>query len=96
MKKLAILVIVCMVVVMTAGVSFGFMKGERVFETKNGNVTFSIDSHKARGAKCADCHDAVAAKKTGGLEMAAPHTTGCAVCHDGTKAPKNCSNCHVK
>ena len=96
MKKLAILVIVCMVVVMTAGVSFGFMKGERVFETSNGSVTFSIDSHKTRGAKCPDCHDAVTPKKKGGLEMKAPHKDGCAVCHDGTKAPNACSNCHVK
>jgi len=94
MKKLAILVIVCMVVVMTAGVSFGFMKGERVFETKKGNVTFSIDAHKARGAKCSDCHDAVTMKKKGGLDMKAPHKDGCAVCHDGTKAPKVCNTCH--
>lgn len=96
MKKVAILVIVCMVVVMTASVSFGFMKGERVFENKNGNVTFSIDKHKARGAKCNSCHDAVTAKKKGGLDMKAPHKDGCAVCHDGTTAPKKCGNCHVK
>ena len=96
MRKLAIVLIVCLLVTMTAGVSFAFMKGEKVFETSNGNVTFSIDSHKARGAKCGDCHDAVAPKKPGGLEMAAPHTTGCAVCHDGTKAPKTCDNCHKK
>jgi len=94
MKKLAILVIVCLVVVMTASVSLGFMKGERVFETKKGNVTFSIDSHKARGNKCTDCHDAVAPKKKGGLDMKMPHANGCAVCHDGTKATKTCDNCH--
>ena len=94
MKKLTILVIVCMVVVMTASVAFGFMKGERVFETKKGNVTFSIDKHKALGNKCGDCHDAVAPKKKGSLEMKMPHKTGCAVCHDGTKASKSCNNCH--
>lgn len=96
MKKVAILVIVCLVVVMTAGISFGFMKGERVFEAKPGNVTFSIDNHKARGAKCNTCHDAVAMKKKGGLEMKAPHKDGCAVCHDGKTAPKTCNNCHKK
>lgn len=96
MKKIAILVIVAMVVTMTASLSFAFMKGERVFETSNGNVTFSIDQHKARGAKCNDCHDAVTPKKRGGLEMAAPHTTGCAVCHNGTIAPNACDNCHKK
>lgn len=94
MRKVSILVIVCLVVVMTASVSFGFMKGERVFETKKGAVAFSIDKHKARGDKCGDCHDAVTTKKKGSLDMKAPHKNGCAVCHDGTKAPKTCNNCH--
>ena len=96
MRKLAIVIIVCLLVTMTASLSFGFMKGERVFETKKGAVTFSIDKHKARGDKCASCHDTVAPKKKGSLEMKMPHTTGCAVCHDGTKATKTCGNCHVK
>ena len=94
MKKIAILVIVCLVVVMTASVAMGFMKGERTFETKKGAVNFSIDKHKARGDKCGACHDAVAPKKKGGLEMKMPHKNGCAVCHDGTKAPKSCNTCH--
>ena len=96
MRKIAIVLVVCLLVTFTAGAAFAFMKGERVFETKNGNVTFSIDKHKARGAKCGTCHDAVTPKKKGGLEMKMPHKDGCAVCHDGTKAPKTCSKCHVK
>lgn len=96
MKKMTILMIVCLFVVMTASASFGFMKGERVFETKKGNVTFSIDKHKARGAKCSSCHDAVATKKKGSLDMKMPHKDGCAVCHDGKAATKTCNNCHTK
>ncbi len=94
MKKATLLMIVCLAVVLTASVAFGFMKGERVFDTKKGKVTFSIDKHKARGAKCNSCHDAVTKKKKGGLDMKAPHKNGCAVCHDGTTAPKTCNKCH--
>ena len=95
MKKLTILMIVVLAVVLTASVSFGFMKGERVFDNKKGAVTFSMDKHKARGAKCNSCHDAVAPKKKGGLDMAGPmHKDGCAVCHDGKTASKSCKNCH--
>ena len=87
MRRIAIVLVVCLLVTFTAGAAFAFMKGERVFETKKGAVTFSIDKHKARGDKCASCHDAVAPKKKGGLEMKFPHKDGCTVCLDGTRAP---------
>lgn len=97
MKKIAILVAVMMLVAMV-GSAMALSKGEKVYETKMGKVTFSIDTHKAAGNKCGDCHPKVWAMKAGEGKNPAPHKAGenCGVCHDGTKAPNKCDNCHKK
>ncbi len=60
---------------------------------------FSHTKHQPRlagGASCLSCHANIAA--SGGIDLAAPKTTTCATCHDGTRAfstrGPNCRACH--
>lgn len=98
MKKLLILAITIILAIAFTVPAFAFMKGEKVFETKMGKVTFSIDNHKAAGKKCGDCHTAAFDRKKGaaGEKMKAPHEAGvgCGVCHKEVKS--KCNLCHKK
>jgi len=45
-----------------------------------------------RGLQCKDCHFNVVHTSEGGTPV--PPMGVCAMCHDGTKAPNECSTCH--
>ena len=58
------------------------------------NITFSHQAHLRRGAKCTDCHAGVQLTELATRENL-PRMTTCLNCHDGTKAPNKCSECHL-
>ncbi len=64
--------------------------------TPGGDLVIPHASHtKLRKLNCIDCHRQLvhsAASKTGNK----PAMVGCYKCHDGTKAPNQCSACHTE
>lgn len=100
MKKFLILVLTIVLAMAFTVPAFAIMKGERVFENKMGNVTFSIDTHKAAGKKCSDCHDKIFKKKKGDVTVSMPKRhiegQGCGSCHPQATDKSNCSFCHKK
>lgn len=99
MKTKAFLLVVLVICVALVGTAFALPAGKtKVIQTKMGVVTFSGDTHKAKGVGCMDCHKAIFKMAAGSLKNPAPHKAGvaCMTCHDGTKAPKSCKSCHVK
>ncbi len=97
MKKVILFAVLILVCVALVGTAFA-VKTTKVIETSNGNVTLSADAHKAKGIGCMDCHKSTFKMAAGALEMKFPHKAGesCSVCHDGTKAFKDCGKCHIK
>jgi len=100
MKKLLILALTIVLAIAFTAPAFAIMKGERVFETKMGNVTFSAEKHKAAGKKCGDCHTKLFDRKKGDVTVKMPkkHQDGvaCGACHKQVTDKSNCSFCHKK
>lgn len=98
MKKILILALTIALALAFTTAAFALMKGERVFDTKMGKITFNIDKHKTAGKKCGDCHTKVFDRKKGAAKevMTAPHKegVGCGTCH--TQVKSKCNFCHKK
>jgi hypothetical protein len=58
------------------------------------NIVFSHQSHLKRGTKCEACHGHVD-EQTLATRDNLPRMSTCLTCHDGTKAPNRCSECHL-
>ena len=100
MKKLLILALTIALALAFTVQAFAIMSGDRVFENKMGNVTFSAEKHKAAGKSCNDCHDKLFQKKKGDVAVSMPKKhlagQGCGVCHPQVDDKTNCSFCHKK
>lgn len=103
MKK-ATLILAVLIAIALVSSAFAVGPGKtRDWESANGKVTFSGDTHSKAGNKCNDCHPKVFAMKKGAFSMTkADHVPGkfCGTCHDGKKAfaqdEANCAKCHKK
>ena len=100
MKKLLILALTIILAIAFTAPAFAIMKGERVFENKMGDVTFSVDKHKAAGKGCGDCHTKIFERKKGEITTKMPKKhlvgEGCGVCHPQVDDRTNCGFCHKK
>lgn len=101
MKKVILLIVLTMCVALV-GTAFAIPAGKvKVVETKMGNITFSSDTHVAKGLNCMSCHKSTYKMKAGQLIQPVPHKVGvsCGSCHNGEQAfsvTSACKQCHKK
>ncbi len=100
MKKIAILLTV-LVTIAFVGAAFAVPAGKTVDFGGGpmGKVVFDGKMHADKGLKCNDCHTKLFQMKKGTAQIKqADHNSDkfCFGCHNGTKAPKTCTNCHKK
>jgi predicted CXXCH cytochrome family protein len=66
----------------------------KVLQSKQGNVTFKHDTHKA--LDCTKCHASKEGGKIAGLTKDSAHAL-CKKCHETEKkGPTKCNECHKK